>query len=565
MQSAGAYASVLRREAQQYKPVVLCVDDEKSVLDTIEEQIRSVIGKHFRIELAESGEEALEIIEECLSQKRPIGVIISDQLMPGMKGDELLIKAHELVPRARKIMLTGQAALEDVTRVINKAELFRYIAKPWEINDFQLTVQEAAKSYLTETTVEEQNRILKLLYQTSKRWLESRDADESALQLCDAILQLTAADRCLLFLQKDQIFYLVVEGDASTLSLLPEPPRLDTLDAEHYPLRALKAATKAEKITHLDGIPDPYFQKQQIASAISVPLYSLGRLVGMLYLEKTQIENYFNEPLKELIELLSSMGGATLQLLHLYDELERVALNASKERIASDSQKEEMVRIVSHDIRSPLTGIYNLSQMLQDPDIASDSKQIQEFGKIIAQSAQTILKLVNDILDLAKLESGKIVFNKSLHKVSEIFKKVVEIFQPNVITKNIRLTTQIEEDVAVEVDFTKLLQAIGNFVSNAIKFTPEGGEIRLIATKVQHEGKPYLKIAIQDTGIGIEPDKLDKIFEKFSSHQRSGTAGEKGTGLGLSIAREIILQHGGFITVESEPGKGTTFNVHLPL
>ena len=86
MQSAGAYASVLHREAQQYKPVVLCVDDEKSVLDTIEEQIRSVIGKHFRIELAESGEEALEIIEECLSQKRPIGVIISDQLMPGMKG-----------------------------------------------------------------------------------------------------------------------------------------------------------------------------------------------------------------------------------------------------------------------------------------------------------------------------------------------------------------------------------------------------------------------------------------------------------------------------------------------
>ncbi len=145
------------------KPVIICVDDEKIILDSLEQQILNRLGNEYDCELAEGGEEGLEIIEDLLREGRSIAVIISDQLMPGMKGDEFLIRAHSILPETQKILLTGQASFESVKNAINKARLYRYINKPWEENDLMLTVEEAGRSFMNQIQLIEYNRMLRTL------------------------------------------------------------------------------------------------------------------------------------------------------------------------------------------------------------------------------------------------------------------------------------------------------------------------------------------------------------------------------------------------------------------
>jgi PAS domain S-box-containing protein len=145
------------------KPLILCIDDEKSILDSLENQLQTEFSPEFTIELAESAEEAREIIKENMANQVEIPVILADYLMPGCSGDQFLIWAHAQTPETRNIMLTGQAGLEAVTTAINYANLYRYIAKPWEKNDLILTIKEAISSFKQQKMIQSQNAKLRLL------------------------------------------------------------------------------------------------------------------------------------------------------------------------------------------------------------------------------------------------------------------------------------------------------------------------------------------------------------------------------------------------------------------
>jgi len=142
------------------KPIILCVDDEKMVLESLKEQLKRHFGTECSIEIFESGEDALEILEEFLEQGQDVAVIISDQIMPGFKGDELLIEVHRRSPKTLKILLTGQAGVDAVGNAVNLANLYRYIPKPWEQADLTLTVKEALRSYFQDQQLESQNQKL---------------------------------------------------------------------------------------------------------------------------------------------------------------------------------------------------------------------------------------------------------------------------------------------------------------------------------------------------------------------------------------------------------------------
>ncbi|MCG9875561.1 MAG: response regulator [Leptospiraceae bacterium] len=139
---------------KQKKPTIICVDDESTVLVSLKEQLKRVFGDTYRIEVAESAEDALEIIQELEDDSVEIPLIISDQIMPGLKGDEFLIKVHKSNPITLKILLTGQANAEAVGNAVNHGGLYRYIAKPWEANDLQLTIQEALRRYSNEKEIQ---------------------------------------------------------------------------------------------------------------------------------------------------------------------------------------------------------------------------------------------------------------------------------------------------------------------------------------------------------------------------------------------------------------------------
>ena len=156
---------------------IICVDDERGVLDGIHAQLHREFGKEFIIELAESGEEALEIIEEILSLEAELPIIISDQLMPGMQGHELLIKAHQITPNSFKVLLTGQSNIEAITEAVNKAQLYRYLEKPWESTDLILTIQEAIKSFNKDLELAEKNRLLKRHNEELEELVEERTGE----------------------------------------------------------------------------------------------------------------------------------------------------------------------------------------------------------------------------------------------------------------------------------------------------------------------------------------------------------------------------------------------------
>ena len=155
------------------KPCILCVDDERVVLNALKDQLRTKLGNDFVIEVAESGEEAIQLFEDLIEGQFEVPIIISDYIMPGMKGDELLHHIHRTHPETIKILLTGQATLEGVTNIINKANLYRFIAKPWDVEDLTLAIIEGAKSYRKDKTIEDQNQKLKRQNQELLDWTDA--------------------------------------------------------------------------------------------------------------------------------------------------------------------------------------------------------------------------------------------------------------------------------------------------------------------------------------------------------------------------------------------------------
>ncbi|MGB3693009.1 MAG: ATP-binding protein [Spirulinaceae cyanobacterium] len=163
------------------KPIIMCVDDEETVLDSLRRQLSEELEDDFDIETAISGGEALDLVAELLEENCEIAVVISDYIMPDLKGDEVLRKIHQVSPQTLKIMLTGQAKIEGITNAINSAKLYRYIAKPWETEDLSLTIKEAVKSYLQSQQLEKQNAQLQQLNHDQAKLIKQLKESESHL------------------------------------------------------------------------------------------------------------------------------------------------------------------------------------------------------------------------------------------------------------------------------------------------------------------------------------------------------------------------------------------------
>ncbi|MBF0396361.1 MAG: response regulator [Desulfobacterales bacterium] len=179
------------------KPVILCVDDELSILSSLRDQLIYYLGNAYNIEIAESAEEALELLEELSCDKIDVPIIISDQIMPGMKGDELLIKIHSNYPKSLKIFLTGQATAQAVGNVVNNANLHGYIAKPWDESNLQLTINKALHAYFMDKQINAQKEMMENLYAQAQNEIEKRKKMEKLLEQNNQNLEQKVKDRTL--------------------------------------------------------------------------------------------------------------------------------------------------------------------------------------------------------------------------------------------------------------------------------------------------------------------------------------------------------------------------------
>ncbi|MHC1736508.1 MAG: PAS domain S-box protein [Ignavibacteriaceae bacterium] len=223
--------------------------------------------------------------------------------------------------------------------------------------------------------------------------------------------------------------------------------------------------------------------------------------------------------------------------------------------------KDRFISIISHDLRTPFSSILGFTDLvLHDNELSND--EIREYVKYIQESSQNMLTLVNSLLDWTRLQTGRIEFKPQKTEFSSVVKKAVVSMSGFAMQKGIELVNEIPDDRYVFIDGNLILQAINNLISNALKFTYQGGKITISST--QSSQPRFLEVCVTDTGVGIPEAKISKIFEVDSKFTTEGTGGEKGTGLGLSLVREIIEKHGGKIWVESKLKSGSSFKFLIP-
>ncbi|MCS7263417.1 MAG: cell wall metabolism sensor histidine kinase WalK [Armatimonadetes bacterium] len=245
-------------------------------------------------------------------------------------------------------------------------------------------------------------------------------------------------------------------------------------------------------------------------------------------------------------------------------------LDVTEER-KLQQMKEEFLALVSHELRTPVTAISGFARLLTSESITEEQRR--EFADAIFDSAQRLLRLVNDLLDLTKLEAGMMKLYIRPVELSKVIDSVVEMLTPLVMNKKQQLNITFAEPLPlVMADPDRLAQILTNLLSNAIKFTPEGGLIKVSAKLVEqkegiHKASHFVQVSVADTGPGIPPEDLERIFEKYQQVEMEAkwTYGIKGTGLGLPLTKALVEAHGGKIWVESEMGKGSTFYFTLPV
>jgi len=285
-----------------------------------------------------------------------------------------------------------------------------------------------------------------------------------------------------------------------------------------------------------------------------------------------------------LISLIAAVGLALLVALenarlHAESRLHiRQLLDQSRQLLESkvaaeqaSRAKSEFLASMSHELRTPLNAVIGFSQLLANQTYGDlNERQLEYLGSILA-GGRHLRALVNDVLDLAKVDSGHLTLDLTRVSVAEEIPEVVGVVQALAQQKNITVTVEVKEPLpAVSADRMRLQQVIYNLLSNAIKFTDAGGHVTVAADTLfagGSDGPGSLRIRVADTGIGIKADDQERIFDKFERGDSASAREQEGTGLGLALTRKLVELHGGSISVESEgvKGRGSLFTVLLPL
>lgn len=233
---------------------------------------------------------------------------------------------------------------------------------------------------------------------------------------------------------------------------------------------------------------------------------------------------------------------------------------------AANRAKSSFLANMSHELRTPLNAIIGFSELLQDQTFGPLNEKQQRYVNNVQSSGRHLLQLVNDILDLAKVEAGRLVLESEPVDVARLLEEMQRGLEPLAVAKRQSLALEVPERLPnLLADRGKLKQILYNLLSNAIKFTKEGGRCGIRVAPVPENGsQPEVQIAVWDTGIGIAPEDLGRIFLEFEQLDSSYVREQEGTGLGLALTRRLVEAHGGRISVESVAGQGTTFTVVLP-
>ena len=455
------------------KPVIVCIDDEPDVLNSLKIELKKAIGDRCIIETAEGGQDALDLLADLQADEYEIALVLSDYIMPDIKGDELLRQIHERSPDTLTIMLTGQADLEALSNAIKYAKLYRYIPKPWHNEDLKLTVVEAVHSYLQDQKLTDEILKRQEANEELRRVNQALSASESRLnQFLEALPVGVSVynpdgtiayfnDRARQLLGADTIPESTAEQLAATYQLY-----LANTD-ELYPpdnlpiLRALRGEfvmvddveiRQNGKIIALEITTTPIFDSSgNIAYAIA----AFQDISGRKQAEKI-VADYQHTLESQIVERT--------------EQLQQAALIAE----AANKAKSTFLANMSHELRTPLNAILGFAQIMEpSPNLTRENR---ESLRIIHRNGEHLLTLINQALDLSKIEAGRMTIDSTNFDLYRLLDELQDMFQLRSQNQQVELLFRCAADVPqyVQTDAVKLRQVLINLLSNAIKFTQIG-------------------------------------------------------------------------------------------
>jgi signal transduction histidine kinase len=289
-----------------------------------------------------------------------------------------------------------------------------------------------------------------------------------------------------------------------------------------------------------------------------VPLVSSDRVVGALAIRRKQPGNFPKETI-QLLQTFAAQSVLAIQNARLFAEIE----DKSRQLQMASEHKSQFVASMSHELRTPLNAIIGLTDMLVTNAARFGTEKAAEPLQRVNRAGNHLLGLINQVLDLSKIEAGKLELNPQTVEIKPLIDEVVGTAQQLAQQNKNRLVVEGQDSLgALTVDPMRLRQILLNLLSNACKFTKDG-EVKLHGRRVSNGGQ-WVELSVSDTGIGMTAEQQAKLFEEFSQADVTTAQRFGGTGLGLAITRKLAHMMGGDVTVTSEPGKGSVFTVRLP-
>jgi signal transduction histidine kinase len=300
----------------------------------------------------------------------------------------------------------------------------------------------------------------------------------------------------------------------------------------------------------------PIAARHGYRSVLAVPLLREERIMGALAVWRKETGD-FAPGVVNLLQTFATQSALAIQNARLFREIE----DKSRQIEAANRHKSEFLANMSHELRTPLNAIIGFSEVLQEKLFGELNEKQAEYTSDILTSGQHLLSLINEILDLSKVEAGRMELELASFDLPLAIDNARTFVRERAVKHGITLDVDVDDRLGEYVgDERKIKQILLNLLSNAVKFTPEGGRISITANKTENGAE----ISVSDTGIGIAPEDQPKIFEEFRQVGSDSTHKIEGTGLGLTLAKKFVELHGGKIWVESEVGKGSTFTFTLP-
>ncbi len=483
---------------------ILVIDDDATIRDGC---VLTLSKQGFTVDTAQNGAEGLDMI-----QKKPYALLLLDLKMPGLSGIEVLEQVQHINPELLVIVISGYATVESAVEAM-KMGAYDFISKPFTPDQLRIVVSRA----ITKKHLEDEARTLRDEREKSLRDIAT---EKSKLRVIVNAL----VDGVLVINREHQI---VLNNPAASQML---KTTMETM--------VNKPLEQCITDNNLLILPQMVSELQtRNLSAICREITLPGDAAAHLRIHAC--------PIKADDEILGTVF--VLQDISYLKQLDRM--------------KSDFIAMVSHELKAPLTAIQQQIFTIADGLLGTVTEKQNEVLTRIKLRIDNLLTLIKNLLDLSRIEAGKIVQCKQPLQLNDIAQKVVDLLHLQADKKNITMHLKKGKNLPlIDADPNNMEEIFINLVSNALRYTPEGGQI-IIKTGCEGE---HVKIVVQDTGIGIKKEELPRIFDKFYRVQSDQTRMVAGSGLGLSIVKGIVEAHFGKIAVASHVGKGTTFTIYLP-